>query len=467
MSNFVGLNTALTGIRASQFALDTTANNVANANTEGYTRQRVTLRPSLSYQSAAGPMGTGVTITGIGRMRDGFLDARVRTGLGQASFHGTQALLLARTEAVMAEPDNGISSALGKIFDAFEDLALAPQGSAQQRQVVASLQALAGRIQSVSTGWTQLENDTTSQLGTLTEEANRLLAQVHELNEVIPIQTAVQGGAPNDLMDTRDAIADRLAELLGTTARTDANGIMEISMGGVPLVGLVDGAQEVRQITYDNDGGFTVTDAEDVIVAVELSVSGEVGGMADYLSVKLPEQRVALDAFVAQLAAVLNDQHGAVPGAGPADLFVSSDAGPVRASSITVDAAFVADPSLLRVGHPDAGPFDASNIIELAAIRDKRFADGAGNELTLEQSHNSNVINLGAEVAKAGHNAKAEQDLISAAMVARQGAHGVSLDEEMAALVQYQRSLEAMSRVMTTIDEALNVLINRTGIVGR
>jgi flagellar hook-associated protein 1 len=458
MSNFVGLNTALTGLRAAQFGLDTAANNVANANTEGYTRQRVTLRPSLSYRSAAGPMGTGVTITGIDRMRDGFLDARVRTGLGQSAFHSTQALLLARTEAVMAEPDNGISSALGQLWDSFEDLALAPQGGAQQRQVVASLQALTSRIQSVSAGWTQLEQDTTGQVGTLTTEANRLLVQIAELNEAIPVQAAVSGGTPNDLMDTRDAVADRLAELLGTTAATNADGVMTISVDGVELVRQ---GEEPRQISPDGAGGFTVSGEP---AAGPLSASGELGGMADFIAVKLPAQRAALDAFVATLAAELNTQHAAGAGTGPAELLVSSDGGPISAATVTVDAAFATDPSLLRSAAPGEGPHDATNAHALAALRTKRLG---AEEQTLEQVLNGTIIDLASEVAKAGHSAKAEGSLASAAMVSRQGAHGVSLDEEMSALVQYQRSLEAMSRVMTTIDEALSTLINRTGIVGR
>jgi flagellar hook-associated protein 1 len=460
MSNFVGLHTALTGIRAAQFGLDTTANNISNASTEGYTRQRVTLRPSLSYQSTAGPMGTGVTISGIARMRDGFLDARARTGLGQAAFHGTQALLLARTETVMAEPDNGISSVLNQLWDSFEDLALAPQGGAQQRQVVASMQALASRIQSVSTGWAQLEADTTIQLDTLTREANQLLAQVAELNKVIPVQTALQGGPPNDLMDTRDAIADRLAELLGTTAVTNADGVMTISVGGVDLVRQ---GEEHREVAHDQTGRFTVTEAG-AVVGTGLQVTGDLGGMADFIAVKLPAQREALDTFVAELATALNTQHAAGAGTGPADLFVSSDGGAITAATITVDAAFVTDPSLLRSAAPGGGLHDATNAHALAGLRTQRLG---ADEQTLAQRLNGTIINLAAEVAKAGANAKAEHTSTAAAIVARQSAHGVSLDEDMTALVQYQRSLEAISRVMTTIDEALNTLINRTGIVGR
>ena len=454
MRNFVGLHTALSGLRASQMGLDTASNNVANVGTEGYTRQRVGLQPSLSFPSPVGPLGTGVTVTDISRLRDGFVDARARTALGESASSSTQALLLARTEAIMAEPVNGISAALGTMWDAFEDWALAPSGGAPRRQVVAALDGLASRVRAVSTGWDQLEADTAAQVTNLTEEATRALQQVAELNAAIPLQTAL-GSPPNDLLDRRDLLADRLAELLGATATTGADGRMRISVGGTPLL---DGSDSV---TLSATGtGFSVAGGPSDGTA--LATGGELGAMQRFLSTELPGQRAALDEFTTALVEALHASHGAAGDPPAPALFASRDGGPITAGSITVNPALHADPSLLAAGK-GGGLHDARNAEALAQLRSST-TDG---QPTLDDRISAQIVGLAGRVAAAGHAAEAEHDLATAAAVARQSAHGVSLDEEMAAIVKYQRSLEAMSRVMTAIDQALDVLVNRTGIVGR
>ena len=454
MSNFVGLNTALSGLRAAQFGLDTSANNIANAGTDGYTRQRVGLRPSLSFPSAPGPLGTGVTITGIDRLRDGFVDARMRTALGESASQGTKALLLARTEAVMAEPETGITAALGELWDSFEDWALDPAGAATQQQVVSSLDRLTGRIRSISTGWEQLEADTDVQRTALTTDANRMLGEVAQLNRLIPVQTAI-GGPPNDLLDQRDLLADRLAEAIGATVTTDDDGVMHVSVSGSLLVAGVD----APELTANGSGLAVSGGAAD---GLEITPGGELGSLIEFGTRDLPAQRERLDTFVTALADALHAHHG--PDSDPAapPLLASSDGASITSRTVTVNPELTADPDLL-VGDKGGGPHDARNAAALAALR----LPGEDGSPTLNARMDAQIVDLAGEVAIAGRAAKAEHDLAVAATVARQSAHGVSLDEEMAAVVQHQRSLEAVSRVMTAIDEALDVLINRTGVVGR
>lgn len=453
MSNFVGLNTALSGLRASQMGLDTASHNVANANTNGYTRQRVELRSSLPFASPVGPLGTGVTVTGIGRLRDGFLDARVRTTLGAFAFADVRTQLLGRTEAVLAEPDNGFASALGVLWSAFEDLALDPSGTGPRQQVVGALESLASSVRSTVTGWDQLATDSRQRLETEVTEANQLLDRVARLNRLIPQNAGTNGQLPSDLMDERDKIVDRLAELIGATASTTADGDVTVAAGGVELVS----GYSARHLATQPDGRVGLAPPGD---PNPLPLSGQVGATSAFLADELPATRAAFDVVVDALVTQLNDQHAGkpLPGGGTSgDLLVRDATGALR-----VAADVVADPRRIAAGLTDA-PHDASNAVALAALRRTPF-DGTR---TVEEAYAGFVTGVANRVATGKREADGQHSLAMAAQSARYGMHGVSLDEEMADVVRFQRSLEAMSRVMNAIDEALNVLVNRTGIVGR
>ena len=104
--------------------------------TPGYTRQRVELAASIPFDSPDGPLGTGVDVTTIARLRDHFADARVRSTSAEFARLDVRAELLDRTEAITGEPDSGISSELNSLWDAFEDLAMNPTDAAVRRQVI-------------------------------------------------------------------------------------------------------------------------------------------------------------------------------------------------------------------------------------------------------------------------------------------------------------------------------------------
>ncbi|HEY8339183.1 MAG TPA: flagellar hook-associated protein FlgK, partial [Egibacteraceae bacterium] len=214
MSNFASLHTALTGLRASQVGLDTASHNIANANTVGFTRQRVVLTARPAYQSLVGPIGTGVQVSDIARTRDQFLDARVRAASASSANAGTTAELLGKLEDVLAEPENGITVELTELWAAFEDLGLDPSNAGARRQVISSLEALANRINTIDAGWAQLGADTEQRLAVAVDQVNDLLRDVAQLNQDIAA-TLAREGTPNDLLDARDVAIDELSRMLG------------------------------------------------------------------------------------------------------------------------------------------------------------------------------------------------------------------------------------------------------------
>lgn len=412
MSNSVGLYTSLTGIRAAQIGLDTASNNVANANTAGYTRQRVELRDRPPYASAIGPLGTGVDVVTVRRLRDAFLDTRLRTTTAGAAGEQARAELLGTVEAITGEPDAGISVELDQLWDAFEDLTLEPTSPAVKQQVVSALQSVADRINGVSAGWTALEADAIERRAAGIDEVNALVTAIEDINRQVEIPDPGNEPVdlqrfplPNQLLDERDRLLDRLVELTGTG------------------------------VTRNNDRTVTLPDPLDPVAG------GELGGVERFLTTDLATARTQLDAFTTELVAQLN-------GAPGGQTLLDGTAG-----SLTVPITATA----LLAGDTAVGAYDTTYAEALAGLRN---GTPAAELRTL-------VTGIGQRVASAERSAAAQSELVHAAQMARRSAHGVSIDEEMISLVSYQRALEAASRVMTTIDQALDVLVNRTGVVGR
>ena len=207
---FGTFNIATRGLSAAQTTIDVTSHNVANANTEGYSRQRAeleTTRP-MSTQLFRGQLGTGVKVSAIDRIRDTFLDYQYRTEnstLGRADVRNTS---LYQIETLFNEPsDTGISTLIGKFFDSFQELAKQPNSSNARTVAVQQTVALADALNHAHTKLSDLIVDTKDSLRANAKDVNSLLDQINTLNkEIKTVSTA--GQRPNDLMDRRDKLLD-------------------------------------------------------------------------------------------------------------------------------------------------------------------------------------------------------------------------------------------------------------------
>lgn len=462
MANFVSLQTSLTGIRAAQAGIDVTSHNIANANTTGYTRQRVLQQARPPWDSPNGPMGTGTDVTAVQRLRDSFLDARVRTTSADAAFDRTLSGLLGRVEQITGEPDAGIAVELDEVWASFEDLANEPDSPAARRQVVSALGTLSARFNSVAGGWDTLASDTRDSRDAHVAEVNELLTSVADIDR--RLMNAGDRATPPDLLDDRDRMLDRIAEVTGASVTPRADGTVTVQLNGQTLL---DGATANRlQVTSTDD--LQVVDVASGSTTT-VTARGDLGAFTSFLQTELPAQRSALDTVARSLADALNAQHAAglvhPSGAAGAPLMSYDAANPLGIAA-TLRVAITDPDQLATAGGVNGGgttdPFDGRNA---QALADLRTADtGTGS---LQSQYRGLVVDLGARVAGATRSARSREELHHAADQARVSVTSVSLDEEMVNLVNYQRALEAASRVMTTVDQALDVLVNRTGVVGR
>ncbi len=456
MGSFVSLYTAFSGLQAAQTGLDTTSNNIANASTVGYTRQRVETATRRSYQSLIGQIGQGVKVTDITRGRQELLDNRVRASASSLGQFTSMASLMTSIEAALGEPDSGITVALNNLWSSFDDLSLDPTSGSARAVVLSSLGSITSSVRNVSTAWTTVADNAVRDLAANVEEANLLITEVASLNRSI-IEASAQQGSPNGLMDQREVALDKLASLVGATSRIDDDGSARVSLGGLFLVSGV------------TPSGLTFDAATNSVVHASGAVAqtgGEIGGLQSFVTTEYPTMIADLDAFVTDLATALNTQSAAgfAPTGAPGGDLLSFGAGSPSAS-LTVAITDGNDLATAATAGPPFPSFDATNVEALAALR--TALSGGGGTQSIDDVMRTIIGSIGASTSASISGAESQLALTSAADIARSNAHGVNIDEEMVNLIIYQRSYESAARVMTAIDQNLDTLINRTGIVGR
>lgn len=452
VSSFYGLQTSLRGLLAQQRQLDTTGHNIANASTKGYSRQEAQLVASPSLLIPAGgvasgglaSIGSGVDVSSYRRVRDGFLDLQHR---GQATNLGSwsaRSQALDRAELALAEPgDQGINSQLTAFWDAWSDLSNAPSDPAGRQALVEQGAALADSFRTVYDQLTVVANQARAEYGDLVRPAGpgdpggeiaQIAKELAALNDTIK-RSMTGGDQPNDLFDRRDLLLDELSAFGQISVEQLKTGSVKVSF--------VDAATPAT----------TYPIVDDAAVAWAGAPAGDAwapgGRLGALLEVSRPggtldEYRTALDAVASQLIADVNGAYGGT--------FLETAASP--AGGLRVATAIAADPSAITAGSGGPGSNDVA--LRVAGLRDGP-ADG---------SYRAFVARVGADVREAVRQTANAQVLTDAVEDRRQSVAGVSMDEEMSNLVRFQRSYQASARAMSTMDEMLDVLINRTGRVG-
>lgn len=223
MSGLFGtLNIGKSGMFAQQGAINVTSHNISNANTEGYTRQRAELqttrpycRPSMQNYAGPGQVGTGVEIAAINRVRDSFLDYQTRVELGVQGQYSSRNKYLSQIENILNEPtDTGLSNLIGKFFDSWQSLSGHAETAEARKVLVEQSQSLANELNHTYNELAQLKHNTQIQIKDDVFTMNSILNQINQVNQEI-IQVKIAGQQPNDLMDRRDLLLDRLSEKFG------------------------------------------------------------------------------------------------------------------------------------------------------------------------------------------------------------------------------------------------------------
>jgi flagellar hook-associated protein 1 len=452
--SYSGLNTALSGLEAAQAAIETTGQNIANANTPGYSRQRVdmternplTIQTLSSVTGAGSQLGLGVDITTISRVRDQFLDSSYRNQNSNTSGNNTASTLLGQVQASLNEPSaSGLSTALNKFWTAFNGLQNAPTNQGAMSAVLGAGQTVAENLNTLSGELSTVESQVTGQYTTLTDPTTGPVAtdakQIAALNVQIA-QAKTSGLDANTLLDQRDQLIDDLSQYSNVYVSQQPGGMVNVSFGNAATAaagGTADATPLVNGGSVDLAANLT-----DANLAGSAGTLGSLLGLYDATTGtgKLATYATALDNMTNQLVTTVNS---AIAGADAAGATAPAFFDPTGTTAGTI-----AVNSSLSSSNP---PYTAA---EAGAV--SKLSGGAA-----DQAYNAFVTQIGSDVQAAQSAQQTSQSLLSAISNQRQAISGVSLDEEMTNLIQYQQAYQASARVMNAIDETLNTLINQVG----
>lgn len=466
MSGFSTLNTAVTGLSAAQRAMDATSQNIVNANTPGYSRQRVLLEsqgPAVgaSFHTGKGGVFGGVSVTDVSRIKDSFLEAtRAAAGARQSALLA-QTDILSGAELLLSEPgETGLQSTLDSFYSSWHDLSNNPTDTAAGSVVVQRGIALADQLHTVAGGvaaqWTTARNNLVDTVA----QTNQAAADLARLNGTI--RAGQNAGQPvNELLDTRDTLTRTLGSLVGGVAATDDEGQVSVSVNGIAIVS--GNEFNALSLTGANDVSTAVTDPPMLRVGnfVASPESGRAAGLLATMRTDLPVLAAKIDTVATSLATVVNGIYAtgyASDGSTGGAFFAGTSAlsltvVPTTGAQLAIAAApNTVDGSIaMRIG-------DLADDLVNATALGGPGASAQWRDLT---------TSMGVQLQSLQTATSVQDAVVAAADDAVQSDSGVNLDEEMTNMMLFQRSYQASARAITTADELLDTLINRTGLVGR
>lgn len=468
-STWFGLEIARRGMMVHQKAIEITGHNLANASTVGYSRQEAVINPTdpftvpyIDSSVTPGQLGTGVLVSSIRRIKDEYLDNNVRRSTTDCSYWESQLSVLRLAEASIAEPvSDGIGERITSFFTAWMNLNNNPQDSSVKAAVVEAGDSLASLLSYTYNQLGDVQDSiavfsgsdvTGGMVRDQVDEINRLLVQIQDLTESIKKVYDI-GQQPNDLLDTRDRLLEQLSQFGPVSVAFE-------TVNGKPtgeLSNFTFFEKDVRQAgTYFelSTGG---TDISIIVVGggnggEEINLTAECNNVikgGSLLGLERARQDIAgymdtLDDLAANMETKIGDV-----GISPASyiFFEGSLGNPLNPFRVNDD--IIANPSLI----------DGTLAGDVASLRDVQINPPA-QPYTFEQYYAVLVTQVGADVRVAGDMAGNQAAIKEQITSLRDSVSGVSTDEELTRLIQYQYGFQASARVVTVIDGMLDLLIN-------
>ncbi len=468
---FGTLNLGTRSLATQQLGTEVAGHNLANVNNPAYARQRLNIQTSQAILSELGPQGTGAYGVAITQLRDTLLDRQIQNETSVRGWLEAQQQALQYSQANLGQEidrqagsaegaaasagvggQHGLAEALSGFFNALQSLSTNPTSLAERQVLIIKAQDLTVQFNQVSQRLESVNASLNDSLETQVEDANRLIADIAKLNEQI---TAAEVGnaTANDLRDIRQQRLEDLARIVNFTGLEQSSGAIDISIDGVAMT---SGAQVVERLeAYDPGNGQLLVRAQTSGTPLGLS-GGLIQGTIEVRDGTLQTLRSEIHVLATELLTEVNNLHRNgydLNGGTGQDFFTGTDA-----ASIRVNTAIAGDPTRIQAAGVANAPGDNQVVVALAQLGQQAVAALGGQ--TFGQRYGQNVAALGQSLSSVNDQLNNQQIVEKMLLRQRDSVSGVSLDEEMTDLIRFQRAFEASARLITTLDEMLETLVN-------
>ena len=304
MSSF---DIGLTGLNAAQKALDVIGNNVANTATEGYHRQTVSLTPAYLRLNNGVLMGGGVVVQGITRAIDIFLETEILRQQSSLSQVSQESTTLSSIEAAFGElmGNTGLNAAIDQFFNSLNDLSAHPDQDIYQNDVLSSADAMAGQLRTLGDFLSNLETQIKLQAENVVEQVNTLAGQIANLNDNIQ-RIEMSGGQTGNLLDQRDQLIKQVSELAGVQTQQRDYGVVDVDIGGVPIV---MGSNTMQlEVGLNENGLLGITPAGAFTYQTTID-GGQLGGLLSLHNTSVSSIQSDLDTLAKAIIQQVNQYH--------------------------------------------------------------------------------------------------------------------------------------------------------------
>lgn len=469
---FGTLQMATRSLQTQRNGTEVAGHNLANVNTPGYSRQRVEIESSITVRSEMGLQGTGADAVAIRQIRDRLVDRNITSETSVRTSYESRQRALQFAQAALGQAidrqatgadgtsvaagvggQRGIAEEMADLFAGFQSLSTNPTSSAERQVLVIKAQNLATQFNQVARRFDDLRSSLNESLGTDVDQVNIALNDIAKLNDQIISAELGTDATANDLRDIRQKRIEELAQFTKIDTVENDNGSIDISIGGVEMVrgrNVLDTLE-----TYDAGGGQQLVRTVTGGTGLTLT-GGSMQGTIDARDGDLVTLRADLDTLASSLITEVNAVHSTgygLSGTTGAAFFTGTDA-----SDIAFNSSLADDPTAIQASGVAGAVGDNSVAVQLAQLSTQKHA-ALGNQ-TFAQQYGQTVSKLGQYLN--GTNTQLSNQQIVEQMLLRQrdSISGVSMDEEMTDLIKFQRAFEASAKLVTTIDEMLETLVN-------
>ncbi|MCM3567021.1 flagellar hook-associated protein FlgK [Neobacillus mesonae] len=482
-STFHGIEVGKRALFAQQTALSTTGQNIANANTAGYTRQRANMQatnPISNPGMSSFQLGTGVDVNKIERLREDYLDVQYRGENKNIGYWEAKSDTLSKVEELMNEPsDNGLAHVMDEFWAGWDDLSKNPDSASARAVVRQKGIAVAETFNYMADSLNQVQDDLKLVIQTKQNEVNSIGSQISSLNAQIS-RLVANNYEPNDLYDQRDLLVDQLSKIVNVNVSPSGNGMIDVSAAGESLVSGIKA--ESLNVSFGKNGdsefvsGVTINGKQIQLQSGELLGRIESFGTTD--GGTIPDIKEKLDLLAKNFAEQVNQVHkegfyiknnnGTIEMDSAANISFFSG---TNAKDLAVSSDILGSLDLIAAAKEEAGSNSSSsgngqNAQAIANIKSDGNVSFNGTTSTLSDYYRNIIGQVGIDSQEAQRMQSNSEVIINQVENRRQSISGVSLDEEMANMIKYQQAYNAAARMVTTMDQCLDKVINGMGRVG-
>jgi len=468
---FTALNAGKTALEVNQKSIEIIGNNISNVNTEGYSRQNADLSPYPSMNFGGFFVGQGVVVSNVSRDHDVFVTNMLQEKSIEYGLQNGQTRALSELERIFNISEENLSTEINRFFDSIQELSANPSGLVERDIVIQRGELLTEKFNLTIDDLNKVSENINDSLLSKIDSVNSQITEIAELNQRI-FTIEIQGQTANSARDRRDMLAKDLASSLGVQTYPDTKGMLAVQLpGGLPLV-QGNMAMQLEGVQSGSDVNL-VLHAGGTTRPIGLNnLGGEFEGLVNIRDEFIPTLKDDLDRLAYELSGAVNDVHYAgagLDGTTQQNFFsvnLAPGPAPVPPPDPWIDAArnisvLISDSNHVAAAEapPPLGtvaPGDNRNALLLSNIGEDFLIDGVDNfgayygKLTAKIGieSNQNLLALGG----------AEDAMIQLQNL-RDGLAGVSLEEEMINLIQYQRGFESSAKFLSTVDEMMGSII--------